>query len=183
MKILPNTWKASLHLLRQQLGTELGTAPRIAILGIGNSLRSDDVAGILVARELTKRKPAADVNRILILEAGHAPENRTGELRKFAPNLVLFIDAAEMGEKTGTVQLIHEDSIDGISASTHSLPLSMLARYLTLELNCKVILLGIQPGSNEVGEIVNAEVLQAVNEVLQGLEETLLTSRSVVSLA
>ena len=39
-----------------------------------------------------------------------------------------------------------------MSASTHSLPLSILARYLILEINCTVTLLGIQPGSNDVGE-------------------------------
>ena len=64
-------------------------------------------------------------------------------------------------------------AIDGMSASTHSLPLSMLARYLTLELNCKAILSGIQPRSNDVGGSVSQEVLQAVDEVMQGLVETI----------
>ncbi len=57
-----------------------------------------------------------------------------------------------------------------MSASTHGLPLSMLARYLNLELNCTVAFLGIQPGSNEVGEQVSPEVLQAVREVVEELE-------------
>src|ERR1051325_6034884 len=93
---------------------------------------------------------AFDTTHVLIIEAGHAPENTTGELRKFAPDLVLIIDAADMGESPGTIQWIPEESIDGMSASTHSLPLSMLARYLRLEINCTVVLLGIQPNSNEV---------------------------------
>jgi len=82
----------------------------------------------------------------------------------------LIIDAAEMGETPGTVRWIPEESIDGMSASTHSLPLSMLARYLRLELDCQVILLGLQPGSNEVGERVSPEVLQAVHKVAEELE-------------
>jgi len=108
---------------------------------------------------------------LLIIEAGHAPENATGALRKFAADLVLMIDAAEMGEMPGTVKWIPDESIDGMSASTHSLPLSMLARYLTLELNCTVALLGIQPGSNEVGEQVSREVLRTVNEIVAVLDE------------
>ena len=81
-----------------------------------------------------------------LCEAGHAPENKTGELRKFAPDLVLLIDAAEMGKEPGTVAWISEEDIDGMSASTHSLPLSMLAHYLTLELNCKVTIAGYSSG-------------------------------------
>lgn len=126
-----------------------------------------------MARELLQRECATDVDHILILEGGPAPENLSGQLCKFAPDLILFIDAANLGEKPGTVQWISEECIDGLSASTHSLPLSMLARYLTLELNCHVIFLGIQPGSNEVGETVSAEVRQAVREIVQELDEAI----------
>ena len=142
------------------------------VLGVGNSFRSDDAAGILVARALSQRR-CADTNRVLILEAGQAPENRTGELRKFNPDLVLIVDAAEMGEHPGAIRWISEMDIDGMSASTHSLPLSMLAHYLKLELNCDVKLLGIQVRSNEVGENVSAEVLQAVDEVVDELDQSI----------
>ncbi len=166
-----NTWKASLHLLLKQLPRDLAKPTRIAILGIGNPFRSDDGAGVLIARALSDCECARDIEHLLIIEAGHAPENATGALRKFAADLVLMIDAAEMGETPGTVKWIPDESIDGMSASTHSLPLSMLARYLTLELNCTVALLGIQPGSNEVGEQVSPEVLRTVNEIVAVLNE------------
>lgn len=172
-RTLPNTWKVSLNLLLNQLRTESDKLPRIAILGVGNPFRSDDAAGMLIARALLNRECAADTEHVLIIGAGHAPENTTGELRKFAPGLVLIIDAAEMGEKPGSIQWIPEDRIDGMSASTHSLPLSMLARYLRLELSCTVTLLGIQPGSNEIGENVSAEVLGAVKETVKGLNESI----------
>lgn len=172
-KILPNTWKASLRSLLNQLASESKAPPRIAILGIGNPFRSDDAAGVLIAHTLSSRASALDPEHLLILEAGQAPENTTGKLRRFAPNLVLLIDAADMGETPGRVKCIPEESIDGMSASTHSLPLSILARYLTLELNCTVILLGIQPGSNEVGEAISPEVSQSINEVVEELDRSL----------
>ena len=171
-KTLPSTWKTSLKLLLQQQATEVAS-PRIAIVGIGNVLRSDDAAGMLVAHALLERECSADTNYVLVLEAGHAPENGTAELRSFGPDMVLLIDAADMGREPGTVEWISEDDIDGMSASTHSLPISMLAKYLTLELGCNVKLLGIQPASNEVGETVSAEVLQAVDEVAKGLDEVM----------
>jgi Ni,Fe-hydrogenase maturation factor len=57
-----------------------------------------------------------------------------------------------------------------MSASTHSLPLSLLARYLKLELSCTVAILGIQALSNEVGENVSPEVLKAIDEIVAELD-------------
>jgi hydrogenase 3 maturation protease len=173
MKILPDTWKTSLNPLLQKLTSESGRPPRVAILGVGNQFRADDAAGVLIARTLSNRDCALDTDHILIIEAGHAPENTTAELRKFAPDLVLIIDAAEMGQQPGAIQWIPEEAIDGMSASTHSLPLSMLARYLTLDLNCTVALLGIQPGSIEVGGEISAEVLHAIQEIVDEFDEAI----------
>ena len=171
-KTLPPTWKTALSQLLQQPTSNLGNL-RIAILGVGNEMRSDDAAGVLVARRLSSWEWATHTDRILIIEAGQAPENRTGELRTFAPGLVLIVDAADMGEKPGAIQFIPEESIDGMSASTHSLPLSMLARYLVLDLHCTVKLLGIQPRANDVGERVSLQVGQAVDEIVDELETVL----------
>jgi hydrogenase 3 maturation protease len=175
MKTLPDTWKTSLNLLRvlKQLKSEPENPPRIAILGVGNEFRSDDAAGVLIARALSNRACALDREHLLIIEAGHVPENTTGELRKFAPDLVLMIDAAEIGGQPGAIQWIPEEAIDGMSASTHSLPLSMLARYLTLDLHCTVALLGVQPGSNEISNGISEEVSQAIQEIADQLDESI----------
>ena len=172
-KILPNTWKTSLNLLLQKLTSESAKSSRIAILGVGNQFRADDAVGVLIARALSNRDCALDTEHILIIEAGHAPENTTAELRKFAPDLVFIIDAAEIGQQPGAIQWIPEEAIDGMSASTHSLPLSMLARFLTLDLNCTVTLLGIQPGSNAVGGEISPEVLQAIQEIVEELDQSI----------
>ncbi len=146
---------------------------RIAILGIGNSFRSDDAAGPLVARGLIQTRLTRDFDSFLVIDAGLAPENATAKLRRFAPQAVLLIDAAEMGERPGTIRWIEMDEIDGMSASTHTMPLSLLAKYLILEINCEVKILGIQPRSTEVGESVSREVLDAVEETVHGLDELL----------
>lgn len=165
-KTLPHSWKRSLNKLLERSTAQ---PARIAILGIGNPLRSDDAAGALVARELGKSRLIQDLDFIRVLEAGHAPENCTAELRRFAPTTVILVDAAQMNEAPGTIRWIRMDELDGLSASTHTMPLSLLAKYLTLELDCDVELLGIQPRSNEVGETVGEAVLQAVDEVVQEL--------------
>ncbi|MGB8980563.1 MAG: hydrogenase 3 maturation endopeptidase HyCI [Anaerolineales bacterium] len=170
---MPNSWKVSLNQLLNQLAAETAKSARVAIVGIGNNLRCDDAAGMLIAGALSQHGFATNTDRILIVEAGQAPENATADLRKFAPGLVLLIDAAEMGQQPGAARWIPMDQIDGMSASTHSLPLSMLAHYLTLELNCTVALLGIQPGSNEVGDTLSPEVLEAVHRIVDGIDESL----------
>ena len=37
------------------------------------------------------------------MEAGPAPENFTGPLRRFRPDLVLLVDAAQMDAEPGTI--------------------------------------------------------------------------------
>lgn len=167
-----SSWKNSLHLLLQQREQSKTEPVRVAIVGIGNEYRNDDAAGVMVARLLLRYE---NPGHALILRAGHAPENFTGGLRKYAPDLIMLVDAADMGFVPGTVALIPFDQIDGMTASTHSLPLSMLARYLTLELACTVVVLGIQPRSNDVGERVSAEVLEAVAEVAESISALCLT--------
>jgi hydrogenase 3 maturation protease len=167
MKTSNNSWQTSLNQLLQQLTSESGEPPRVAIVGIGNPLRNDDAAGMLVARKLQHQECAADAPHLLIIQAGHAPENVTGELRGFAPELILLIDAADLRDVPGAICWVPIQSIEGMSASTHSLPLSMLARYLTLELNCMVALIGIQPKSNDFGETVSTEVAHAVDEIVE----------------
>lgn len=137
-------------------------ANRLAVVGIGNELNSDDAAGVLVARALR-----VEVNDyFMVIEAGLAPENFTSTLRRFQPDLVLLVDAAELGEPPGTVAWVGWAEAGGWSGSTHTLPPSVLAHYLVEELGCEVILVGIQPARLDFNTGVSAEVLQAVNEVV-----------------
>ena len=160
-----NSWQASLqNLLNRQTAES-----RLAIVGIGNTLRSDDAAGVLVVRALTEFRLFRDRESVLVVDAGHAPENGTSTLRRFEPDIVLLIDAVEMGEQPGAIRWVEMDEIEGMSASTHSMPLSMLASYLNWELKCEVTLLGIQLKSNEVGETLSAEAARAVEEIVEVL--------------
>ena len=68
---------------------------RVAILGVGNESNGDDGAGVRVVRELAARMPATP--GVLLIDAGTAPENFTGPLRRFRPELVIEIDAAHLG--------------------------------------------------------------------------------------
>jgi hydrogenase 3 maturation protease len=164
----PSSWQIDLRQWLAQQAARQNRPPRIAIVGIGNSFRSDDAAGALVARKLENRL-TPHPSSLLVLDASHAPENHTAELRRFRPDAVLLIDAAEMRMTPGTICWVEMEQIDGLSATTHTMPLSMLAKYLILELDCEVNCLGIQLRSNEVGESVCQDVVRAVDAVVDGL--------------
>ncbi len=136
--------------------------PRTCLIGIGSDLRGDDSAGLVVVRQMLQHSHA---NNLCIIEGGSAPENVTGQIRAFHPDLVILIDAAHMDMPPGAIQWIPLDSIDGMSASSHSLPLSMLASYLTAEIGCEVSVLGIQPVQNEIGFGLSSFVKSAVDEI------------------
>ena len=165
--MLPTLWINSLtrNLFRSQKDDRF-VLPRTCLVGVGSDLRGDDSAGLVVVRKLLKQTHAEN---LLIVEGGPAPENVTGKLRAFHPDLVILIDAAQIDEPPGTIQLIPLESIDGMSASSHSLPLSMLANYLTVEIGCEVCVLGIQPAQNEIGAELSPSVQTAVDEITKEL--------------
>ena len=133
---------------------------RLAFLGVGNEDCGDDAAGSIFARTL---EPQCSRNpNCLVLEAGTAPENFTGPLRKFSPDLVLIVDIAQFGDTPGEIRRIECSEIGGMSASTHTLPLNIFACYLTEDLKCEVAFLGIEPLATSYGIPVSPIVKNAV---------------------
>ena len=139
------------------------SGPKVAVVGVGQLLRGDDAAGVIVARRLKARGLPEDW---LVVDAGPAPESCTGLLRKFGPEQVLFVDAAEMGLTPGAIRWLDPRESEGCGASTHSLPLGVVAEYLADELSCDVRLLGIQPADDEIGASLTPAVSAAVRGVV-----------------
>jgi hydrogenase 3 maturation protease len=83
--------------------------------------------------------------------------------------LVLLVDAAELGEAPGAIQVLRWEETSGLSASTHTLPPYVLARFLTAELDCDVALLGIQPADTSFGAPLSPPVRAAVEAVVRTL--------------
>lgn len=161
-------WKFSLQKKLEHLQRN-NQFPRVAIVGIGQELLGDDAAGIRVAQALYHLADGSEM--LLVIDAGSAPENCTGMLRCFYPHLVLLVDAAHLNAAPGSVRLLAWQDITGISASTHTLPLHILATYLTIELECEVALLGIQPGHMAVGAPLSSAVNDAVVSTARALAE------------
>ncbi len=140
-------------------------------MGIGHELRGDDAAGLWLAGRL--RTLATGCDRLLAIETGPAPENFTGVLRSFKPDLVVLVDAAFMEAEAGAIGWLSWQEASGFSASTHTLPLHLLATYITCELGCEVALIGIQPAQLELGAALTPEVRQAAEEISQVFIDTM----------
>ena len=136
-------------------------AVKTAVLGVGHELSRDDRVGTWVAQQL--RPFTSDT--FCPIEGGHAPENTTGRIRKFAPDLVLIVDAAVLNEPPGTIQWIDWEQAGGLSATTHTLPLDMISRYLMAETGCEVAMIGIQPADMTYGESMS-EAVEAAGQVV-----------------
>jgi hydrogenase 3 maturation protease len=161
------TWQAS---LKASLNppNRADKPVRLAVLGIGHELCGDDAVGVRLAGLLG---PFTTGNkRLLVIEAGPAPENFTGPLRRFNPDLVLLVDAAQMNSGPGTIEWLDLQSTGGISASSHMLPLHILVSYLVAELGCQVALIGIQPEQT----FADAPLTPRVQAAAQAIAETLL---------
>ena len=157
--------------LQIRLEEALSGWEQTAIIGIGNELGYDDSLGLVAAHRL--RETFLGIPRVEVLAAGTAPENFTGLLRRLSPSHILIIDAAEMGEAAGTIQLVDVDRMVEVLPSTHTLSLKMLAKYLEEEIGSKVIIIGIQPKELSFGTVVSEQVGDSVSDLVHLLEQVM----------
>ncbi len=143
-------------------------AKKIAILGIGNDLRSDDGLGPYIIEKLSIDDP-----RILIENVGSVPEGFARNLAEFGAERVIMVDAADMMKPPGHIEFVTKDRIGGITISTHSMPLSFLMMYLEQETGGKTVLIGIQPKSIQFGEGLTPEIQEVVEKTIRILEHVL----------
>lgn len=160
--MLNKCWKNHLQTILNQ------KTNRIAVLGIGHELRGDDAVGIHIIRQLQRFSPPID-NRLL-LEAGSAPENLTGQLRRFTPHTILLIDAVDMSQPSGMIQFIDlfGNIIESVS-STHTLSLRLFTTYIKTEFNCDVHLMGIQVEQTKLDTPLSTSVQSSAEFIVKAL--------------
>ena len=154
------------------LSRAIRRAGRVAIVGIGNVGRGDDAAGPLAARVLLAGR-ALPLEKALVIAAEDVPENYTGAIRVFSPDLTLLVDSAMAGRPPGTIFLIDPAEVADEDVSTHRVPLNRLARYIRETMGCRVLILGIEPSSFEQGGGATPAVARAVRKVVRVLRKTL----------
>ena len=157
--------------LKTLVRASLEGASRVAVLGVGSELRGDDQAGLLVAERLRKRcKMNGSCPQIELFHGATAPENLTGEIKSYRPSHLILVDAADVGKEPGTVEVISPELISGTSFSTHMMPLKIIVDYMRDSINCKVMVIGIQPKTLEYAGPVSREIRASVRQVATAIE-------------
>ena len=145
-----------------------GSHVTVLILGIGNSLLSDEGAGIHAIRYLEQYH--ADAPGVRYLDGGTIGFPLAGEIA--ASDSLIVIDAAELGEDIGEIGFFEGESMDNFlgsqrKSSVHEVGLRDLLSTSQLldELPSKRALLGIQPKTVSWGEEPTAAVAAAIPKV------------------
>ena len=143
------------------------------VLGIGNRLGGDDAAGTLVVDMLNRRRHRAKAllaAEIMAIDAGTAPESYTSVIRQHRPDLLILVDAADMGLSPGALRTIMPEKISILSFSTHHMPLSMFVSYVE-EFCGKVLIVGVQPERTETGERISEAVRKSAKKLAEAILE------------
>lgn len=128
-------------------------AKKPVVVGVGNALKGDDGAGTEAIGRLDYAPK---------LDAGVMPENHIFKIQKMSPTCILIIDAVDFGGKPGEVRLMKAGETTNPNISTHSMPLSIFARFFP---DIEVWLLGIQPETNMFGSPLSESVAKSVAEI------------------
>ena len=156
------------------LRNKLKGARRVAVLGIGSQLRADDAAGLLIAKELkTYLKENKKRNQLKVFLGETAPENLTGQIKKFKPTHLIVIDAVDFHLNTGALRVVNICLEAGVSFSTHRVPVGILRDYLYKSIGCETILIGIQPGSLEFCGSLSPKVQESTQAACKEIKEAL----------
>lgn len=138
-----------------------------AVLTVGAVLRGDDAAGPMLSKMLEEAPIAGWEN----IDGGQMPEDQLAVVRRMQPDVLLLVDAADMGAAPGAIAVLDEDDVAAnMLFTTHSLPLSFLLKELK---GCcgRVVFLGIQPAQLEFMGPLTPEVREAVETIYDMLKK------------
>jgi len=142
-------------------------AKKIAVVGLGNTLRKDDGIGIIILKLLVKNYKREQIDYFNL-------ENCSFDLLYKIKDydLVFLIDAIDAGLKVGEVKFGElKDLIPFLNSSltlTHDFNLKDLLRFSqALGIKTKLYLIGIQVKDTSFGESLSKELEEKKNKIIK----------------
>ncbi|MEM3403969.1 MAG: hydrogenase maturation protease [Nitrososphaeria archaeon] len=147
----------------------LSSSKKFVFVCIGNELRGDDHFGIYFGRKLLKTRFKS---RTIL--AYSTPEAYLDEVLSKVPDVVVFVDAVQAGEKPGAI-VVEEISIGSsvrVGVSTHSIPIEAVALLMQSMSSkaLKFVVVGVQMGHVEFGKGMSKEVVESANLLLNTIK-------------
>lgn len=149
--------------------------PTTLILGIGNTLLSDEGIGLHVLTTLQHKYPALD--GVEFVDGGTLSFTLAGWIER--ADRLIVIDAAEFHQSPGTVRSLHNEEMDRFlglpKRSVHEVSLLDLIDIARLSghLPEQRVLVGIQPQTIDWGEQPSAAVAAAIPSAVEAVEAQL----------
>jgi len=134
------------------------------LLGIGNTDRGDDGVGPFIAASFQHPD-------WLCLDAGTAPENFTGVIRRHRPERLILVDAADMGLPPGSVRRVPRSMIQDTGWSSHMLPLYHVIDFVRELVSGDITVIGIQPDTMDYDTPMSATAHEAARRVIEALKQ------------
>jgi hydrogenase maturation protease len=140
------------------------------VIGVGNTIFSDDGVGVHAARllQIDPRVPAG----VTILDGGTLGLGLIPYVSD--ASRVLFLDAVNVGDQAGKVVRMAGDQLHGFpcGAGVHQLGVAVLP--LVSNACSEIVLLGVQPASTDWGTSLTPQVQAALGSLVDAAIEQLL---------
>jgi len=158
------------------------TAPRIAVLGLGNLMRTDDAVGMLALQRL--RADPRFPQSVPLIEGGTLGLELLYPLEGITH--LLALDAIDAGVRPGTILHYSGDEIDAlpVAKSVHLLGFSDLigALRLTESAPREILVLGVQPEKIDWGTALTPTVDAALETLVENaIDQVMRWSRDVAN--
>ncbi len=148
----------------------------VTVVGVGNPLRGDDGVGCRIARALEDAEHRGVLTHpggVTVVNAEEVPENFLGPLVESHPDVVLFVDAVDLGAPAGSSAIVEPDDLDDTGPFTHRTPLGLTASLLQRMTGADVFLLAVQPAALEWGAPLSPSVATTADNLTILLREAL----------
>jgi len=129
---------------------------KILFVGIGNILRKDDGAGVYISSGIKESESVSS------LTAEVSIENYIGKINMINPDVLVLVDAVDMGSKPGTYKLLEISQTEDTTFNTHNISVRRISDFFKMP----AYLLGIQPESIDFGEKMSYLVKNSVDKII-----------------
>src|SRR3989338_3990266 len=122
-------------------------------------MRGDDGCGPKFIESLKKRNTKAN-----LFDCGTVPENYIFPILTTSCDTVILVDAADFGQKAGSIKVFSLNEISGAGLSTHNFSLRLVTDLLmTGKENLNIFVVSIQPKTIALGESLSEEVKAGID--------------------
>jgi len=138
---------------------------QMLVVGVGNPMRGDDEAGLVLGEKVAEKLD------LEYLRCEEIPENYVGEMLDHAADTILLVDAVDMKQAAGAIDLLTPDEIADSSISTHNCSVGLLAKVLAGVKDKQMLILGIQPQNLGWGQPLTPQVSEAIDRFVADLPD------------